>query len=47
MDLDLKCPSCSSDNAQHLSVMHSQQSVKGTIGAGQTVLALSFATLLQ
>jgi hypothetical protein len=42
VNLDLKCPSCSSDNTQRLSVMHGQQSVKGTIGAGQTVLAASF-----
>jgi hypothetical protein len=41
MPQDLKCPSCSSDNTQRMSVMYSQQSVKGTIGAGQTVLAAS------
>jgi hypothetical protein len=41
MTQDLKCPSCSSDNTQRLSVMYSQQSVKGTVGSGQTALAAS------
>jgi hypothetical protein len=42
MALDLKCPSCASDNTQRLTVMRSQQSVGGTIGKGQTALAASF-----
>ena len=41
MPQDLKCPSCRSDNTQRLSIMYSQQSVKGTIGAGRTMLAAS------